>query len=95
MRDSHQNISLMPYAWLAQKLVNRESFDEAVREHGLPRAEIDLWLPPSAIYQHGQQLPERRHRNALRFGVDPGHGSSAGYCRPTLSGQHSIQSVIV
>ena len=49
LRDPHHTMGLMSmsdHAWLAQKMANRESFDEALKEHELPRDEIDL---PTAL----------------------------------------------
>ena len=42
MRDSHHSMRLISHAWLAQQFATREVFDEAFREHGLLKAEIDL-----------------------------------------------------
>ena len=48
MRDSHHSMCLMSRAWLAQKLADREAFDEAFREHSLPKADIDLLTAPAS-----------------------------------------------
>ena len=47
MRDSHHNMDLMSHAALAQQLATREAFDEAFREHTLPKDEIDLQTAPA------------------------------------------------
>ena len=48
MRDSHHSMGLMSHAVLAQKLATHEALDEAFREHGLPKAEIDLPTAPAS-----------------------------------------------
>ena len=45
MGDSYHSMGLMSHAALAQKLATHEAFDEAFREHDLPKAKID---PPTA-----------------------------------------------
>ena len=47
MRDSHHSMSLMSHAALAQQLATRDAFDEAFREHDVPKAEIDLPTAPT------------------------------------------------
>ena len=46
MRSTHHSMGLMPHTALAQQLATREDFDEAFREHDLPKAEIDFPTTP-------------------------------------------------
>ena len=48
MRDSHHSMDLMSYAALAQELATHEGFDEAFREHTLPKPEADLPTAPAS-----------------------------------------------
>ena len=48
MRDSHHSMGLMSYAALTQGLATREAFDEAFREHVLPKPEADLPTAPAS-----------------------------------------------
>ena len=75
MRESLHSMGLMSHAALAQGIATREAFDEAFREHELTPATCQPRLP----------LPRRNHRSTLRYGVIPGHGSSAACCGPTRS----------
>ena len=50
MRNLHHSMGLMSHAWLAQKMANHEAFDEALREHELPRAVIDLRASPASDF---------------------------------------------
>ena len=48
MRDSHHSMGLMSHAALARELATREAFDEAFREHTLPKPEADLPTAPAS-----------------------------------------------
>ena len=48
MRNSHHSMGLISHAWLAQKIADREAFDEAFKEHEFPKAEIDLPAVPAS-----------------------------------------------
>ena len=48
MRYSYRSMGLMSHGVLAQKLATREVFDEAFREHGLPKAEIYFPTAPAS-----------------------------------------------
>ena len=48
MRDSHHSMGLMSHAALAQELATREAFDEAFREHALPKPEAGLPTAPAS-----------------------------------------------
>ena len=62
LRDSHHTMDLMSmsdHAWLAQKMANHESFDEALKEHELPRDEIDLPTAPASNLSTPSTVSER------------------------------------
>ena len=48
MRNSHHGMSLMSHTALVQPLATRDAFDEAFREHDLPKAENDLPTAPAS-----------------------------------------------
>ena len=48
MRDSHHSMGLMSHAAMAQGLATRKAFDEAFREHELPKPEADLPTAPAS-----------------------------------------------
>ena len=48
MRDSHHSMGLMSHATMAQGLTTRKAFDEAFREHELPKTEADLTTAPAS-----------------------------------------------
>ena len=48
MKDSHHSMGLMPHVALAQGLAIRQAFDEAFREHALPKPEADLPTTPAS-----------------------------------------------
>ena len=53
MQGSHDNmglISISKYAWLVEHLANREAIDEAIREHSLPKTQIDLPTAPASNF---------------------------------------------
>ena len=50
MQDSHHSMGLMSiseHAWLANHSTNRETIDEVIREHGLPRTQFDFPTAPA------------------------------------------------
>ena len=48
IRDSHHSMGLMSHAALARQLAIREAFDEAFREHELPKTKADLPTAPAS-----------------------------------------------
>ena len=48
MRDSHHSMGLMFHAALVHGLATREAFEEAFREHTLPKPEADLPTAPAS-----------------------------------------------
>ena len=46
-RDSHHSMGLMSHTAVAEQLATREAFDEAFREHALPKPEADLLTTPA------------------------------------------------
>ena len=72
---------------IGAQVATRDVFDETFKEHRLPKLELTSRLPPPVIYRLRPPLPRRRHGSTLRYGVVPGSGSSAAYCRPTRSVQ--------
>ena len=58
MRDSYHSMGLTSYAALAQKSATREAFDEAFKEHDLPKAEIDLLTAPASNIQTPSTVAE-------------------------------------
>ena len=48
MRDPYHSMGLMSHAALAQGLATREAFDEAFREHSLPKPKADLPTAPAS-----------------------------------------------
>ena len=94
MRESPRSMGLMSHAALAQVIATREAFDEAFLDHELPPPDADLPTAPASDVPTPLPLPRRNHRSTLRYGVTPGHGSSAAYCRPTRSAPRSNQSAM-
>ena len=63
--------------------------------HRVPRqSKLAYRLPPPATCRSRLPLSRWNHRSTMRYGVIPGHGSSAACCRSTRSAPRSNQSVM-